>query len=228
MYSIIFPAYNEADRIETVLKGYAEEFSGQEIIVVFDGQDNTVDIVEELMREIPNIRLLTFHRRLGKGGAIIEGFKSSRGDKIGFADADESVSPKDLRIMFETLGDVDGVIASRRLADSKIIINQPFERRLASKGFNVLVRTLFGLPFRDTQCGAKVFMRNAIFDIIEELEANGFEIDVEILWRLKNKGYRIMEYPITWCHSEGSKFKLSSSLSMFLSLIRIRVHKVNK
>ena len=227
MYSIIIPAYNEADRLKSVLLSYATELSGQEIIVVFDGQDNTPDVVEDVAKDFPDIRLLTFHKRLGKGGAIIEGFKAARGDKIGFADADESVSPKDLKSMFETLGEVDGVIASRRLATSKIMIKQPFKRRLASKGFNMLVRTLFGLPFKDTQCGAKVFMRRAICDIIDDLETRGFEIDVEILWRLKNKGYRVVEYPITWSHSEGSKFKLSQSWSMFSSLIKIRFQKVS-
>lgn len=225
MYSIIIPAYNEADRIKSVLRSYIAEFPEQEIIVVFDGQDNTPDIVEVVAKECPDIRLLTFHKRLGKGGAIIEGFKAARGDKIGFADADESVSPNDLKDMFETLGEVDGVIASRRLATSKIMIKQPFKRRLASKGFNMLVRILFGLPFNDTQCGAKVFMRRAIYDIIDDLETSGFEIDVEILWRLKNKGYRVVEYPITWSHSEGSKFKLSHSCSMFSSLIKIRFQK---
>jgi glycosyltransferase involved in cell wall biosynthesis len=225
MYSIIVPAYNEADRIQSVLRSYVAELSGQEIIVVFDGQDNTPDIVEDVAKDCSDIRLLTFHKRLGKGGAIIEGFKAARGDKIGFADADESVSPKDMKGMFETLGEVDGVIASRRLATSKITINQPFERRLASKGFNILVRTLFDLPFKDTQCGAKVFTRGAISDIIDELETRGFEIDVEILWRLKNKGYRVVEYPITWSYSEGSKFKLSHSYAMFSSLIKIRFQK---
>ena len=226
MYSIIIPAYDEADRIKNVLMSYATEFSGQEIIVVFDGQDNTPGTIEDVMKDCPYIRLLTFHKRLGKGGAIIEGFKAARGNKIGFTDADESVSPKDLKGMFETLGEVDGIIASRQLATSKIMIKQPFRRRLASKGFNLLVRTLFGLPFKDTQCGAKVFMRRAICDIIDELETRGFEIDVEILWRLRNKGYRVAEYPISWSHSEGSKFNLSDSCAMFTSLIKIRFQKV--
>ena len=224
-YSIIIPAYNEADRIKSVLMRYAAEIPGQEIIVVFDGQDNTPYIVEEVAKGCPDIRLLTFRRRLGKGGAIIEGFKAARGGRIGFVDADDSVSPKDLKAMFETLREVDGVIASRRLVTSKIMVKQPFKRRLAGRGFNMLVRTLFGLPFKDTQCGAKVFTRSAISDIIDELETRGFEIDVEILWRLKNKGHRVVEYPITWSHSEGSKFKLSNSYAMFSSLIKIRFHK---
>ena len=67
-----------------------------------------------------------------------------------------------------------------------------------------------------------------ICDIIDELETRGFEIDVEILWRLKNRGYRVVEYPITWSHSEGSKFKLSQSYAMFFSLIKIRFQEFGK
>jgi len=74
-----------------------------------------------------------------------------------------------------------------------------------------------GLPFKDTAMCAKVFIRRAICDIIGELETSGFEIDVEILWRLKNKGYRVAEYPITWSHSEGSKFKVIQFLCRLLS-----------
>jgi len=222
MYSIIMPAYNEADRIKAVLESYVAEFAGQELIVVCDGFDNTRHIVEEAAKRCPDIRILDSKKRLGKGGAIIEGFKAARGKRIGFADADESVSPRDLKSMFEELEMFDGVIASRRLPTSQITIQQPFKRRLASLGFNLLVRTLFGLSFKDTQCGAKVFRREAIRDILGELKTKGFEIDVEILWRLKKKGYCVVERPIAWSHSSGSKFKLSHSYGMFLSLLKIR------
>jgi glycosyltransferase involved in cell wall biosynthesis len=222
MKSIIIPAYNEELRIKQVIIDLIEEFPGQEIIVVCDGKDNSDEIIKNLSFKYPNIRLLSFGRRLGKGRALIEGFKVAKGEEICFVDADESIGTDDLKSMFYVLHDADGVIASRRLKGSKILIKQPIKRRLASKTFNIFVRMFFGLPFKDTQCGAKVFKRDAIFDILPDLRTSGFEIDVEILWRLKNKGYRIVEYPITWSHSEGSKFKLSHSCAMFYSLIKIR------
>lgn len=159
---------------------------------------------------------------MGKGGAIKEGFKVANGDLIGFVDADESVSPIDIRRMMNVLQNVDGVIASRRLKESRILVKQPLKRRVASNAFNLLVRGLFGLPFKDTQCGAKFFKKTAIQDIIDDLETCGFEIDVEILWRLKNNGYRIIQYPITWRHSEGSVLKLSNSWDMLISLLKVR------
>lgn len=223
--SIIIPAYNEEKRIKFTIKNLLMEFPGQEIIVVCDGQDHSVDIVNNLSFEYPNIMLLSSKNRLGKGGALVQGFKAANGREVCFVDADESVSTIDLKRMFLALNDADGVIASRRIAGSKILAEQPLMRRIASRAFNIFVRLLFNLPFKDTQCGAKIFMRDALFDILDEIKTTGFEIDVELLWRMKNKGYIIKEYPITWKHTEGSKFKLSHSNGMFISLLKTRFNR---
>jgi len=164
-------------------------------------------------------------REWERGGGIREGFKVANGDKIGFIDADESVEPNDLRRMFDTLSDADGVIASRRLQDSNILVKQSLKRRIASKTFNIIVRAIFGLNFKDTQCGAKVFKKEVIKDVLSELKTKGFEFDVELLWRLKKKGYKIIEVPITWKHSEGSTFSLSNAPKMFFSLLKVRLWK---
>ena len=66
--SLVIPAYNEEERIETVLSNYLNHFKDQEIIVVCDGSDNTPSIVEKLSENYPTIRLLSFEKRLGKGG----------------------------------------------------------------------------------------------------------------------------------------------------------------
>jgi len=222
MKSIIIPAYNEETRIKRAIENLIEGFPGQEIIVVCDGEDNSDDIIKSLSFRYPNIRLLRFGSRLGKGGALIQGLKVAKGKEICFVDADESVSIDDLKGMFHALHGVDGVIASRRLKRSKILIKQPIQRRLASRIFNIFVRMLFSLPFEDTQCGAKVFKQEAVLNILNDLKTTGFETDVEILWRLRKMGYKIREYPISWKHSEGTKFKLSDSKGMLISLIRTR------
>lgn len=127
--------------------------------------------------------------------------------------------------MFDALSDADGVIASRRVKGSQILIKQSLKRRIASKSFNIIVRIIFGLHFKDTQCGAKVFRKEAIKDVLSELKTKGFEFDVELLWRLKKKGYKIIEFPITWKHSEGSTFSLSNAPKMFFSLLKVRIWK---
>ena len=151
--SLVVPAYNEENRIATMLSQYCSYFPDSEIIVVCDGADSTQNIVKSLSKDNKNIKLLHFNNRVGKGGAIIEGFKIATGDIIGFVDADESVKPSQVIAMIDELSNADGVIASRHLNDSKIIVKQPLKRRFASKCFNFFVRLVFNLPFKDTQSG---------------------------------------------------------------------------
>jgi glycosyltransferase involved in cell wall biosynthesis len=80
MKSIIIPAYNEELRIKQVIRDLIDEFPGQEIIVVCDGNDNSDNIVKSFSFRYPNIRLLSFGGRLGKGGALIQGFKVAEGE----------------------------------------------------------------------------------------------------------------------------------------------------
>ncbi|HUU62660.1 MAG TPA: dolichyl-phosphate beta-glucosyltransferase [Dehalococcoidia bacterium] len=226
--SVVFPAYNEEARIETVLSTYCDHFANQQIVVVCNGcTDTTPAIVNRLCLKYSQIKTLCFEKKLGKGGAIIEGFKAAEGDRIGFVDADESVEPDDVMRMFDALSksNVDGLIASRRLKESRILIKQPWKRRAGSIVFNILVRMMFNLDYRDTQCGAKVFTRVAIKNVLDSLITTGFEFDVELLWKLKNRGYKVIEFPITWKHSEGSTFHLSNAPKMFLGLLLLKVRR---
>jgi hypothetical protein len=147
---------------------------------------------------------------------------------VGFMDADQSVEPKEMEKLFDVLKDCDAVIGSRWLKDSIISVKQPLKRRIASRAFNILVRIIFGLPFSDTQCGAKVFKAEAIKNTLGELQTKDFEFDVELLWKIRRKGYKIKEIPITWRHSEGSTFKLSYAPSIFYSLLKVRFGQAKK
>jgi glycosyltransferase involved in cell wall biosynthesis len=222
--SLIIPAYNERNRIGPVLLHYCERFPDQEIIVVCNGcNDGTPEFVTRVSKQYPQIKLLHFEGKIGKGAAIVFGFKAAVGKAIGFIDADESVAPEDVAKMCNFLKNVDGVIASRKLKESTILVKQPFIRRVASKSFNYLIRAIFNLQIKDTQCGAKVFKREALINIINELNTRGFEFDVELLWKLKRRGYEILEFPITWKHSDESHFSLLKAPRMFFSLIKVRL-----
>lgn len=225
MISIVIPAYNVAAHLENVITALLD-IHDIELIIVEDGsRDGTKEIAESLTKRYEAVILISGSKRSGKGLALKRGFEISKGDAVGFLDADESIGIKDLKNLLDALSevDVDAVIASRRLKASKIIKKQPLRRRIASRVFNILIRVLFNLPFKDTQCGAKVFRKEVIKDILSEIKANGFEFDVELLWRLKKRGYKIKEIPITWKHEEKSSFKLSYAPQMLFSLLKIRL-----
>lgn len=229
MLTIIIPAFNEAARIEGTLRGYAEHFSDRyrdiEILVITDGCiDATPRIVDELSREYPCIRQIHPPHRLGKGGAVIEGIKAASGDVIGFLDADGSIPPKDACHLFEKLNGCDAVIASRWIDGAEIMRHESVGRIIASRCFNLLVRILFQIPFKDTQCGGKFFKTSAIRSIIPYLQVNGWAFDVEILYRLIKNRCIIKEIPITWEHKNDSKLNFWNTTSnMLISIISLRL-----
>ncbi len=226
MISIIVPAYNEEQRIEKTLLDYSDYFSKNqkdyEIIVVCDGIDRTAKIVKSIMNDRKNIRMAEFRKKLGKGGAIIEGFKAAKGDIIGFTDADESVSPEDFYMLSKRINGNDCVIGSRRATGAKILVAQPLKRRLASRLFNIFINVVFGLGVKDTQCGVKIARKSAIDSVASNILSMGFEFDVEFLWLLKKNGFSIKEMPITWKHTIHSSFSLWRGPGMIYSLLRVR------
>lgn len=223
MLSIVIPAHNEAERIGKTLEEYLKVFKDAEIIVVLNGcTDNTKEVVEKF-----DVKILEFKEKLGKGGAIIEGFKVARGEILAFADADGSTPPEEILKTAEYAKKYGAAIGSRWLKESKILVKQPLSRRIASRAFNILVRLILGLKFKDTQCGCKAFKSEVIKDIIDIIKIKNYAFDVELLYLLKKKGVNIVEVPIMWMDKKGSKLKLKDIFGMFVSLLKIRFRSEN-
>jgi len=222
-YSLVIPAYNEENRIAGLFDAITA-FDG-ELIVVCDGNDRTADVVDEIAKTRPDlfIRCLRFPDRLGKGGGVIAGLKVARAPLVGYADADGSTGMDEMVRLFGHLGDADAAIGSRWIPGSTLGVRQGWLRRVESRCFNLIIRLLFGLSFNDTQCGAKVFKKSAVDAVLPHLRAQGFEFDVELLWRLARAGNRIEEVPIVWQNKGDSRVKKSDMLRMLLGLLRVRM-----
>ena len=227
--SIVIPAYNEEKRIARTLDAYSKFFSGNvkdfEIIVVLNNcKDNTLEIVEKFSKKSKKIKYLDFKRAIGKGKAIIEGFKVAKGNLIGFVDADMATSPSSFYDLIKNMNGYDGIIASRWIKNSKIKEKQPLLKRIGSRGFNFLVYLLFDLKFKDTQCGAKLFKSYVIRSIMNEIGITKWAFDVNLLYLAKRKNYKIKEIPTEWNAVGASHFNLLKSIpEMFLGLIRLRL-----
>ena len=221
-FCIIIPAYNEEHRIGLILSQIPG--SGGQYLVICDGSDSTPDIVRKFAAAHPgtDLRCLTYSRRLGKGGAVKEGFSHATTPSVGFMDADASTSVAQMVSLFDALEGADCVIGSRWLPGSIVPERQGILRRFESRGFNLMNRLLFGLSLTDTQCGAKVFKKSAIDAVIGDMISSGFEFDVELLWRLSQKGYVIKEVPITWQNQGGSRVRVMDVFRMLRSLISLR------
>ncbi len=224
---IVIPAYNEAGRIARTARDFCRHFAQRAtIVVVANGcKDETADIVRSLQSEFPNLALIDIADPIGKGGAVRIGLKSGTEPFVGYADADDSASASQLDVLLQACArnGVAGAIGSRWIAGAQIRRRQPLKRVVASRAFNLLARIVLGLPFTDTQCGAKVFRRDAIDRVLADLELANFAFDIDLLFTLKRFGFRVIEAPIVWEDSpEGSKIDLvRSSFSMLLSIARL-------
>lgn len=226
--SIIIPTYNEESRIGNTLKEYCKFFKNKinfEILVVINNTtDRTEEIVKKYAEKHKEIRYLNFEQG-GKGFAIVEGFKDAlnrENDLIGFVDADMSTKPDAYYDLIQNIEDYDGIIASRRIKGSQI--EKSIKRTIISFTFNLIVKTLFFLPYKDTQCGAKLFKRKTIKGVVGELSQIGWIFDVDLLYRLKKGKFNIKEHPTTWEDKEGGSIKIfSTSFEMFLDLLKMRI-----
>ncbi len=228
---LIIPAYNEEKRIGKTLDKYCGFFKAQnkveiEILVVLNAcKDNTLGVVKKFKEKYKALNYLNFEEG-GKGFAISEGFSyaiEKKFDYIGFVDADGSTPPTAFYYLIATLGDYDGNIANRWSRKSILPKKQGIKRRIISRCFNLLVRSLLFINFQDTQCGAKVFRREVLEKILKELKVSDWAFDVNLLYLLQKNGYRIKEVETIWTDDKDSKVEvIKTSFRMFLSVIRLR------
>ncbi|MDD2239090.1 MAG: glycosyltransferase family 2 protein, partial [Kiritimatiellae bacterium] len=228
--SIIVPAYNEEDRIGGMLEAYLDHFVPRyqddvEIIVSVNGsRDRTEAVVREFQTRFPQVQMQVTPEPIGKGGAIMVGGEQARGDLIGFVDADGATPPVAFEDLVDQIGDAGLIIASRRLPGAVIHPRQPWSRRAVSRVFNCLVRTLFKLHITDTQCGAKLMTANAWQAIVPHIGLTKWAFDVDMLFKTRRAGYRIVEIPTTWRDVGGSKLRIGRvSFQMLLAIVRLRL-----
>lgn len=229
--TILMPAYNEEARIGRTLEAYLdhfrrERFPGIEVLVIANGcRDNTVPVVREFMARFPHLKCIVEPRAVGKGGAIMRGFRQASGDVIGYVDADNSTLPGAFEKLVDALDDTAEVaIGSRWLPGAVVSPKQPLKRRIVSRVFNILVRLFFGVQVTDTQCGAKVFRKVAVKSILPSLGITRWAFDVDILFQCRRHGFRIKEVPTVWSDSAGSRLRIvAASVEMLMAIVRLRL-----
>lgn len=232
--SIIIPAYNEEKRIGRTLEEYTsflnkkvtKDFDYEIIVVINNSKDKTEEIVKKFKLRENRMRYLNF-KRGGKGFAITEGFKDAlnrSNELIGFVDADMATPPESFYELISQSRNCDGVIANRYDKKSKIVPEFTFRRIVVSNCFNLIVRAMFNFPYKDTQCGAKVFRREVIERVIPRLTITQWAFDIDFLYLARKAGFSIKSCHTIWKDVEGSKIRLiRSSIEMFFAVMQLRI-----
>lgn len=228
--SVVVPAYDEEARIGPSLQRLAEYYDAQpypwDVTVVSDGsKDGTNKVVEEFAATHPKFKLLAYAPNRGKGYAVRRGILEAEGDIVLFCDADLATPQEETEKLLEHMRDgADVAIGSRPLKESNLEIRQPWYREQLGRAFNKAVQMLAIKGIDDTQCGFKMFTREAAQDIFKRCTLDGFSFDFEALMIARDLGYRIDEVPIRWAHQEGSKVVLlRDGPRMLRDLVKLRL-----
>jgi glycosyltransferase involved in cell wall biosynthesis len=236
LLSVVIPCYNEENNIRRgVLDSVTTYLDKQpyksEVIVVDDGStDKSRQLIKSYILKHPQIQLVE-NPHQGKAKTVITGMLMARGDNILFTDFDQATPLSEIEKLLPYLKNSDIVIGSRNNKRE----GAPFSRIVMARGFMMLRNLILNLGIYDTQCGFKVFKKNAAQTIFKKLKlykgrkltigssvTAGF--DVELLYLSKKLGYRIVEVPVVWNYVETRRVSpLRDSIEGLKDLLRIKI-----
>ncbi len=240
----MIPHYRDAGRLEPFLRelvaGLTDSFG---VLVSDDGSGDLElgrlrDVVERCrgaLREGGTMILdpVVAERNAGKGAAVYAGWRAGlaeaggvRWDALAFADADGAVNVGEIRRgvgQFERrAGEIDGLIGCRVKMLGRRVERQ-LTRHLSGRVFATMVKLIAGLDTYDSQCGFKIFKREAVERFVAVGRSYGFAFDVELLLMAEKFGYRVEEFPVDWRDVRGGKVSLlRDPLPMLVDVWRVR------
>ena len=196
--SVFFPAYNDAGTIASLVIAALQSASkltpNYEIIVVNDGSsDSTAQILEELARVYPHVKIVTHPANRGYGGALRSGIASASKDVIFYTDGDAQYDPSEIELLWPKM--IPGVDL---VNGYKISRSDPWHRIIIGRIYHHTVKTMFGLRVRDVDCDFRL-MRRSIFERVR-LEKNSGVICLEMMKKIQDAGFTIVEAPVHHYH----------------------------
>lgn len=236
MISLIIPCYNEEKRLEHSVEKMIPlllSFTKFEIIIIDDGSlDKTIDVIESLEKKYPFVRHYSHEKNLGKGKAIQSGIKKSLGTYIFFIDADYTSPLPETKNLLLQMKKNDFVVGVRNIRVDQYGRKIPFLRRIISAVGKSMIKIV--LPsMQDTQCGIKCFSREKALLLAQHQKTNRWLFDLEYLIIAHENNWQVLEVPITWTHTEDSKFRpfrdsIQSFFVFFIIILRqkLKLYKI--
>jgi dolichyl-phosphate beta-glucosyltransferase len=232
--SLVIPAYNEERRLPPTLDRILEYLNAEgltdwEILIVNDGsRDGTADVVRRYMAREARILLIENPGNRGKGSAVRNGMLAATKEWVLITDADLSAPIEELSRLTDAVRvqQAQVAIGSRAVDRSLVAVHQSPFREFSGRFFNVVMRLVTGLPFRDTQCGFKLFSREAAQAIFKRQQIEGFGFDVEDLMIARTLGLKAIEVGVRWANVEGTKVSLMAGLRSFSDVLMVRWYQL--
>lgn len=183
-----------------------------EIIIVDDGsRDRTSAVVQALAESAPELRVISDGKNRGRGAAVKIGIFEARGDLVLETDSDGSVADEAIgRFVqkFDSDPDVDAIFGSRMLAESRIVLWQPWHRTVLGYGFLFLARIMFWMwRTTDFTLGFKMYRGDAARDIFSHQFDPFYVAEAEKVFVARVRGHDAIELPVTWTDDPDSRVR---------------------
>lgn len=225
--SIVIPALNEEHRLPPSLAKIDDFLSTQdytyEVIVVDNGStDRTKEAVETFLETHDYVKFIQLAER-GKGRAVKAGMLAATGDYRFICDADLSMPIEEISKFLPPDSEGADILIGSREGEEANRVGEPEYRHLIGRIFNFIVKVTAVNEFEDTQCGFKMFSREAADDLFSVQQMNGIGFDVELIFIALRRGYNVIDVPITWYYDADSRMRLfQDSLHILLEIREIR------
>ena len=196
--SVFFPAYNDSGTIAslviTAIQSASKLTPNYEVIVVNDGSsDSTGQILDELARLYPQVRVVTHTVNRGYGGALRSGFGAASKEIIFYTDGDAQYDPSEMEVLWQKMAPGTDLVNGFKISRA-----DPLHRIIIGRIYHHTVKTLFGLRVRDVDCDFRL-LRRSIFDTVR-LEKNSGVICLEMMKKIQDAGFTIVEVPVHHYH----------------------------
>ncbi|MBB5269048.1 CheY-like chemotaxis protein [Algibacter amylolyticus] len=236
---VVIPCYNEEERLSSKeFHNFIDSNLGYHLCFVNDGStDKTLEVLNTLKKgRENNISVYDCAQNGGKGEAVRQGVlhlaKDPQLDYIGYLDADLSTDFRDFDDLVKTIETSDfKIVSGSRMTRMGANIAKESARAIISKTINLIIRTILGMPFNDTQCGAKIMDKDIANLVFKDKFITRWIFDVEIFIRMrKHYGKKkaisyICEQPLKrWIHADGSKLSMKDSVKIVGQLGQIALH----
>jgi dolichol-phosphate mannosyltransferase len=213
---VIVPTYNERENLESVAGRVREAVPEADLLIVDDNSpDGTGELADKLAAADPRIHVMHRAGKAGLGAAYIAGFRWALERDYGAMiemDADGSHQPEDLPRLLGALRDADLVVGSRWVPGGKIV-NWAKSREFISRGGNVYVRLMLGLPVRDATGGFRAYRAGALQAIdLDQVVSQGYCFQIDLTLRTIRAGLTVLEIPITFIERAHGTSKMSNAI----------------
>jgi dolichol-phosphate mannosyltransferase len=214
---MVLPTYNEADNLEWIVGRLRAAEPSVDVLVVDDGSpDGTGAIADRLAAADTQVSVVHRTEKQGLGAAYLHGFSVALAagyDVVGEMDADGSHQPEQLHRLLDALGEADLVIGARWIPGGSVV-NWPWQREALSRGGNLYVRLLLGMPLRDATAGYRVFRRSTLEKIdLASVRSTGYVFQTDMAYRALAAGLRVVEVPIEFVERVRGDSKMSGAVA---------------